>query len=372
MKIAVLGNGTVGSSLVKILSEMKIKDLDYCGVLVRRNIEGRTDLYYNIDEIVSDKEIDTVCECIGGVTDAYTYVKSLLESGKNVVTSNKALVVDKGSELIKTAKEKGVAFLFSAACGGGIPILRNLRKTACTDKVKSAFGILNGTCNYILTQMEEEDVTLENAIYQAQNLGYAEKDPTADISGLDTLRKVQLIDVVGFGKLPEAGGNCEGIEFISSEIIKLLRKEGKRIRLVGKTGENADGVYAYVVPRIVKDSDMLSSIKQNYNFFSLEAENVGRLCMSGMGAGGEPTASNMVRDLLSVSEGETDMADVPSVCSANNKVHSDFRLYKFERKNVINMQLMRNIDVCEMFRTVSEKRAEGEKIFFCEEPSDII
>ena len=357
MNVAVLGNGTVGSALVEILKKNSNKSISYCGSLVRRKTENRSDLFFDIDEIISDKGIDTVCECIGGTTDAYEYVKKAILSGKNVVTANKALIAEKAQELMELCNNNNTRLLFSAACGGGMPVLDNLRKIRETDNFISAYGILNGTCNFILTEMENNGTDFKSALGVAQSLGYAEKDPTSDISGLDTLRKIQLIGLVGFGLLFKSNLCCEGIDSISSEIINELNEEGKGVRLLGNIGKN----YAYVMPKVVDKNSVLFNIKQNFNYVSLNSENLGTLSLSGMGAGGYPTASNIYRDLITLSDGITfNMLKEIRLAEPNNNILRDFRIYGKKT------EIIKKTSLKDVFEDVEKRRKKGEVLFLCE------
>ena len=209
MKVAVLGFGTVGVGVYEMLKTAQ--GLEPGPVLVR---PGKADAPYKVtslEEIVNDESVQAVVEVMGGIEPAYTYAVAALEHGKHFVTSNKALVAAKGVALNKLAREKGVAFLFSAACGGAVPILHNLALARESDKILALGGILNGTTNYMLDAMQRLGLDYGDALADAQRLGYAEADPTADVSGLDALRKIMLADAVAYGLLPQEGLLNEGI-----------------------------------------------------------------------------------------------------------------------------------------------------------------
>ena len=215
MKVAVLGFGTVGFGVYEMLG--KAKGLEQGPVLVRPGKKDAPFKVTSIEEIVNDPSVGAVVEVMGGVEPAYTYAAAALEAGKHFVTSNKALVAAKGVELDAIARRKGVAFLFSAACGGGVPLLHNLSLAVQSDKILSVSGILNGTTNYMLHAMQARGLDYAQALSEAQALGYAEADPTADVSGLDAARKITLSCAVAFSRLPVGGILCEGIDHLTAE-----------------------------------------------------------------------------------------------------------------------------------------------------------
>ena len=205
MKVAVLGFGTVGYGVYEMLKNAE--GLEPGPVLVRPGKEDEPFKVSDISVICSDPEVGAVAEVMGGVEPAFTYACAVLKAGKHFVTSNKALVAAKGAELAALAEENGVAFLFSAACGGGVPFLHNMALAVQSDEILSVGGILNGTTNYMLDAMQRRSMSYQEALADAQKLGYAEADPTADVTGLDALRKIMLACAVAFGKMPVDGLN---------------------------------------------------------------------------------------------------------------------------------------------------------------------
>ena len=220
-----------------------------------------------------------------------------LEAGKHVVTSNKALVAAHGIELAELARRKGVSFLFSAACGGGVPFLHNLAIAAQSDKILSLGGILNGTTNFMLDAMQSEGKDYGDVLRQAQALGYAEADPTADVSGLDALRKIMLACAVAYDKLPVDGFCLEGIESVTAADVAHFQSRGLTCRLVTSGGEAGESVYAYVEPVLFPASAPECSVLKNFNMAKYLGENAGSIVLMGQGAGRFPTASAVVRDL---------------------------------------------------------------------------
>lgn len=305
MKVSLLGYGVVGRGVWDLLSQSK----DFEGVHVM-NLPQFCDQDFmtsDINVIVAD-ESETVVECIGGTGASYTFVKACLSAGKNVVTSNKALVAAYGLELDRIAKENGCAFLFSAACGGAIPFLENLYLANKTDSILWAGGILNGTTNFMLDSMATRGFSYSEALKEAQRLGYAEADPTADVSGMDTLRKILLCSMVVYGILPNSDVNREGIESVESSDMEVAKKNGLTLRLIGRVGKTEnDKVYAFVQPMAFRDEELESHVKLNMNLARYEGVNCGPMTLGGQGAGRYPTASAILRDLTYILMGQREM-----------------------------------------------------------------
>ena len=318
MKVAVLGYGTVGYGVYEMLK--KAKGLETGPVLVRAGKENEAFKVSSIEAITADETVDAVAEVMGGVEPAFTYACAVLKAGKHFVTSNKALVAAKGPELAKLAEENKAAFLFSAACGGGVPYLHNMALSVDSDEITSVGGILNGTTNFMLDNMQSSDLSYEAALADAQRLGYAEADPTADVTGLDALRKIMLACAVAFNQLPVDGLLNEGIDSFTAEDVAYLKSEGLTCRLIASGGKNADGsIYAYVEPVLFEQSAAECSVKKNFNMAKYEGVNCGKIQMIGQGAGRWPTASAVLRDLSDICAGRmTMMKPSCSVVSAKN------------------------------------------------------
>ena len=312
MKVAVLGYGTVGVGVYEMLKAAK--GLEAGPVLVRPGKENEAFKVSSIEKITRDPSVDAVAEVMGGVEPAFTYAMAAIRAGKHFVTSNKALVAAKGVELNRAAKEAGVSFLFSAACGGGVPFLHNLARAAQTDEILSVGGILNGTTNFMLDQMQSTGKDYAAALKEAQELGYAEADPTADVTGLDALRKIMLACAVAWGVLPQDGLLNEGIDSLSAADVKDFMARGRVCRLVASGQRAADGrISAYVEPVLVRAGDAESAVLKNYNMARYEGKNAGPIAMIGQGAGRYPTASAVLRDLSGICAGETAM--FPADCA---------------------------------------------------------
>lgn len=311
MKVAVLGYGTVGVGVYEMLK--KAEGLEAGPVLVRPGKKDADFKVCDLNEIVADPSVDAVAEVMGGVEPAFSYAMAAIRAGKHFVTSNKALVAARGVELFHAANEQGVAFLFSAACGGGVPFLHNLARAVKTDEILSVGGILNGTTNFMLDRMQSSGMDYADALKQAQQLGYAEADPTADVTGLDALRKIMLACAVAWGVLPQEGLLNEGIDSLSAADVADFMARGWTCRLIASGCRAADGrIAAYVEPVLLSAGEAECAVLKNFNLARYEGKNAGSIAMIGQGAGRWPTASAVLRDLSGIAEGETAMfpADV--------------------------------------------------------------
>ena len=309
MKVAILGFGTVGVGVYEMLE--KCAGLEPGPVLVRPGKEDKPFKVSSMEAIVNDPGVGAVAEVMGGIEPANSYVAMALSAGKHVVTSNKALVAAHGIELAQLARDKGVSFLFSAACGGGVPFLHNLAIAAQSDRILSLGGILNGTTNFMLDAMQSEGKDYGDVLRQAQALGYAEADPTADVSGLDALRKIMLACAVAYNKLPVDGFSREGIESITAADVSDFQSRGLTCRLITSGGPAGDTVYAYVEPVLFPANAPECSVVKNFNMAKYNGENAGAIVLMGQGAGRYPTASAVVRDLCGL--GSLEMFR-PEVC----------------------------------------------------------
>ena len=308
-KIAVMGFGVVGSGTVELLDKNKDIIKKHCGkdvelkyILDLRDFPDspyRDKLTKNFEDILCDPQISGVAELMGGTTFAYDYTKRLLSAGKSVVTSNKELVAAYGAELLKVAKSHGCNYLFEASVGGGIPIIRPLHQCLAANKFERISGILNGTTNYILTKMIYDQVSFDDALKQAQELGYAEKDPTADVDGHDATRKLCILGSLAFGKhiYPEYV-HCSGIRNITLDDVEYAEDAGYAIKLVGLIENTDSGLVATVCPRLVSVNNPLSSVNDVFNAIMVTGDAVGDVLFYGRGAGKFPTASAVVADII--------------------------------------------------------------------------
>lgn len=295
MKISILGFGTIGSGVYEIA---KANDIEVLKVLDLRDLEV-PELTKDFNEVLSS-DSDTVVETMGGEHPAYEFVKQCLESGKNVVTSNKALVAAFGEDLIATAKAHNVQFLFEASVGGGIPIIHVLTECLRCDDITKVSGILNGTTNFILKQMDENGMSFDEALKLAQKLGYAERDPSADIEGWDTCRKTAILGWLISGQLLDYKTiPTEGITKITKDDIDKAKAEGKTIKLLGVVAKDADGkLSAYVRPTAIGPDHELYNVNGVMNAVLVESKYMGKSMYYGPGAGKLPTATAVIADVM--------------------------------------------------------------------------
>ncbi len=309
-KVAVLGCGVVGKGIVEILTDNGAgiaknlgEEVELKYVLEKRDCSGESFAHKVIDDIniiLADEEVSIVCECIGGVGIAYEFIKKCLLAGKSVVTCNKHLVAEHGLELLAIAREKGVSFVFEASVGGGIPIIRPLTNCLAGNRVKEIFGIINGTTNYILTQMSQCGQSFSEALADAQRLGYAEADPTADVEGIDACRKICILADLSFGhNIPPAKVKTQGITAVEGIDSAFAAELGYAIKLLGHTICDDDGmVTTFVAPHFVPQSALLANVNGVMNAVVVRGDSVGECLFYGAGAGRYPTASAMVGDIM--------------------------------------------------------------------------
>ena len=310
INVAILGYGTVGSGVFEVLNENKEsisrragQELHVKYVLDLRDFPGQPVekvLVHDYEQIVSDPEVDIVVEVMGGVEPAYTFVKKALLAGKNVCTSNKALVAKHGRELMDIAKEKSINFLFEASCGGGIPIIRVINSSLTGDEIDEVTGILNGTTNYMLYKMSTEGCEFDTVLKEAQQKGYAEADPTADVEGYDACRKIAILSSLAYGRfLNYEDIYTEGIKRITPEDMQYAEELDMTIKLLGtsrKIGD--DSFYAMVAPFLVGKTSPLYSVNDVFNAVFVHGNVLGDAMFYGSGAGKLPTASAVVADVV--------------------------------------------------------------------------
>ena len=310
IKAAIMGHGTVGSGVYEVFEMNAEKIARVVGepVEVKYVLDLRdfSALPYghkfvsDFSVIENDPEVTVVAEVMGGVGAAYEFTRRCLLAGKSVCTSNKELVATRGEELLKIAAEKGVNYMFEASVGGGIPIIRPMLQCLAANEFNEICGILNGTTNYILTQMIHNGVTFDDALKQAQLNGYAEKDPTADIEGHDACRKICILADLAFGdKFDPDQVSCEGISKVTLEDVANADKLGCVIKLIGRTVRCEDGTaYAYVAPHLIPKENLLASVEDVFNAIMVNGNATGDVMFYGKGAGKLATASAVVADML--------------------------------------------------------------------------
>ena len=318
MNIGLLGFGVVGRGVYEITKERS--DMQVTHVLCLEDIQlPDAKVAKDFREILEDSTVDTVVEAMGGLHPAYEFVKAAIEAGKNIVTSNKALVCTFYDELIPLAKEKGVSFRSTAAVGGGIGWLSELERARRVQKLQQVGGIMNGTCNYILDNMTRLGLDYSIVLKQAQELGYAEANPSTDVDGIDTWHKVILSSNIAFGvTVDKETVPVAGISRITAEDVENFKANGRVCKLIS-TGKCVDGIYSvYVQPTLVKDGEPEAAVPMNYNLITLIGETSGRMSFFGQGAGRYPTAYNVVQDLVDVLEGKSFYAPYGQKVSADN------------------------------------------------------
>ncbi len=314
VNIAVLGYGTVGSGVVKVLKTNQEKIDKKAGESVRikyvldlRDFPGdpvQELIVHDFDVILNDPEVKIVVEVMGGLSPAYEFTKAALNAGKSVCTSNKELVAEHGSELLDLAREKQVNYLFEASCGGGIPIIRPLNSSVTAEDIDEISGILNGTTNYILSEMTAKGSDFEDALKEAQELGYAERNPEADVEGHDACRKIAILSSLAFGNtISYKNIHTEGITHITPADICFAKKFDMVIKLLAsafKQGSREEGerYYALVAPYVVRHGHPLYNIDGVFNAIFIHGNMLGDAMFYGSGAGSLPTASAVVGDVV--------------------------------------------------------------------------
>ena len=347
VNVAILGFGTVGSGVAEVLTKN--------GGLIDQRTDDLVRLKYILDVrdfpdspyadrfikdfsiIEQDPEVDIVVETIGGATIALEFTTRALKAGKSVVTSNKELVATHGYDLLQLARENGVSYLFEASVGGGIPILRPLTSCLAANELTQITGILNGTTNYILTRMIRAGLTFEQALKEAQDKGYAEKDPTADVDGHDACRKICILAALAFGQhvYPQQVPT-EGIRSVTLEDVAYADSKGYKIKLLGRCIRQPEGrVCAFVAPHLVPDGNPLAGVEDVFNAIAVTGNAIGDVMFYGRGAGKLPTASAVVADVIDIAKdlkkdrhnawgpGAPDLVVSPDILSSRWYVRSD-------------------------------------------------
>lgn len=368
MKIAVMGYGTIGSGVVEVLQINKDKIAKRAGeavevkyILDLREFPGdpmEDKIVHDYQTIVDDPEIGIVVETMGGVEPAFTFVKAMLEAGKQVATSNKNLVAAKGAELIKIARDHNVNFQFEASVGGGIPIIRPLNKCLTADEIEEITGILNGTTNYMLTKMANDGADFDEVLKDAQDKGYAEKDPTADIEGHDPCRKIAILTSLVCGQQVDFEDiHCEGITKISATDFKYAKSMGRSIKLLASSRKAGESFSCMVAPFMLSAEHPLCGVNDVFNGIFVHGNVLGDAMFYGSGAGKLPTASAVVADVVDM------------VKHQNTNIYIDWKPEKIELldyKDNVNAFFVRTtsdqtaIEAAFGTVTYTEKVADGE------------
>lgn len=309
INIAVMGYGTIGSGVVRVIdingqsiAEKIGEELNVKYVLDLRDFPGdpvEKKIVHDVDIIMNDPDIKIVVETMGGVKPAYDFVKRALLAGKSVATSNKELVAKHGTELLEIAREKNINFLFEASVGGGIPIIRPLNQCLTADEIYEITGILNGTTNYILTKMAKEGVDFEDVLKEAQANGYAERNPAADVEGYDACRKIAILSSLAYGsQVNYEDIHTEGITNITAVDFKYASKLGYSIKLFGTSKKKDGKFFALVAPVMINENHALYAVNDVFNGILVKGNVIDQVMFYGRGAGSLPTASAVVADVI--------------------------------------------------------------------------
>ncbi|WNZ90748.1 homoserine dehydrogenase [Streptococcus iniae] len=387
IKIALLGFGTVASGLPFLLTENYSKISDATGddiviskILVRNENEknrlmglGYTyEFVTSIDDILEDPEITIVVELMGRIEPAKTFICQALRAGKHVVTANKDLIALHGKEMRSLAQKEGLAFYYEVAVAGGIPILRTLANSYASDKITKLIGVLNGTSNYMMTQMVDKGWTYEQALAKAQELGYAESDPTNDVEGIDLAYKVAILSQFSFGMdLDFEQVSHKGISSISAKDVTLAQELGYVIKLLGFIEETASGISAGVSPTFIPEKHPLASVNGVMNAVYIESIGIGQSMLYGPGAGQKPTATSVMADIIRIAR----RLKEETIGKAFNEFKSEIVLAK--ATDIVSSyyfsletpdkpgQLLRIADIFNRynvsFQQVLQEKAQGEK-----------
>jgi homoserine dehydrogenase len=313
IKAAIMGYGTIGSGVLEVIEENQAvlkkalgEEVKVSKILDLRSFPGTPAeklLVHDFKMIEDDPEISIVIETMGGTKPAYQFVKSCLEHGKHVITSNKALVAASGTELLRVAREHQVNFFFEASVGGGIPVIRTIADGYAGQEIVEITGILNGTTNYILTKMDEEGGSFEGALSEAQELGYAERNPEADIEGYDTCRKIAILaSLMTDREVNFEDIYTEGISKIDAVDFEYAQKMGTSIKLFGSAYTEDNKLFAYVCPVMIGRPHPLFAVRDVYNGIVIKGNMLGVTMLYGSGAGKLPTASAIIADLIDVAK----------------------------------------------------------------------
>lgn len=377
MKIAILGYGTVGSGAGECLKNHPMADVKLYKVLDSRDIEEVKEiLVRDIDDVVGDEEVDLVVEVMGGEEPAYTFVKKALLAGKHVVTANKLMLSKHFSELINIAREKDLSLGYSATAGGSIPWLHNLLRAKRVDNILSVGGVMNGTTNYILDKMQTGDgADFDVVLKEAQALGYAEADPTADIDGLDVKAKIALSCDTAYSKMIDPDSiPALGIRYIKMSDIAYFRTLGVNCRLIGRGEKIGDKLAVYVEPMLFTPESQEYALSGAGNLISYMAEKMGKQGFSGAGAGKAPTGAAIVNDIYDIAAGISifDMAQ----CDGNLENSPELAVHKYylrttaeideaivEDKMASDVYLTKPVSVKEMHGLVKNILAAGGEAF---------
>lgn len=344
MKLGILGHGVVGSGVTTILNSLNDEDIEVKKILVKDTTEViNNKMTTNSDYIFDDTEIDTIVECMGGIEPAHEYAVKALKAKRNFITSNKKMLAHNFSELITLAKQNKVKLLFEASVGGGIPWIDSLKRIKRVDEISKIEGIFNGTTNYILTKMHKENVSFKEVLKSAQDLGYAEANPSDDIDGFDVKYKVMISSLVSYDALIELDEIATfGIRNIDKEDIAYAKDNNCVFKLVGSSYKVKDKIIAYVIPKLVKEDSLLANVNLNDNALSVTSSYLGTATFIGQGAGSLPTAHAVVQNIIDLKDNndtnyEANKVEIDNSYASTYYIHSkNIDLYSDIEANRIN------------------------------------
>lgn len=297
-----MGHGTVGKSLVSLLDQQRKGSVKYILEIPEKCASER--MISDVNIIMNDREIDTVVDALPAIHPSYEFMRSALEHGKNVVSSNKAALCFAFRELIELAEKNHVVLKYEASCGGTIPCIAEACALSSSNEITACFGIINGTTNFILDNMVRNGVSFEDALQKAKEFGYAEADPTADLSGYDVKNKIVILSDTAYHGYVENDFPVCGIEKLTGEILGKFLKEGKTVKLLGISIKEKNSYAIGVVPAVLPMTALEANVPLNFNLFTFRCSNAGDVKLYGQGAGGDPTADAMLRDLFSLEREE--------------------------------------------------------------------
>ena len=362
VNVGIIGYGTVGSGVFEVLSTNsksiavkageKIKVKRICDLRDFPGDAAEKLITHDFNDILNDDEITIVVETMGGTKPAYDFVKASIEAGKSVCTSNKELVAKFGAGLIKLAEKHNVNFLFEASVGGGIPIIRPLNYALTAEEILEIKGILNGTTNFILTKMNDEGLDYETVLKEAQAMGYAEKNPTADVEGFDTCRKIAILTSLAYGRQVDFEDiRTEGITKITKEDMEYAKALNASIKLIGESKKENGTVYARVAPALIDREQPLYSVHDVFNAIFVKGNMVDDVMFYGRGAGKLPTASAVVADVIDAARHKN--KHIPIIWEEDKLELGDIREYK--QKFFVRVP-------ADMKETVKQKMPELEEV----------
>ena len=371
ISIALLGFGCVGSGTAEVLTENKkiIEERLGCEYQIKYILDLRDFpdspfgelVVHDFNIILNDPEVTIVAEMMGGSHPAYDFTKECLKAGKSVITSNKEVVAKYGVELGDLAAENGARYLFEASVGGGIPIIRPMTVDLASNRIKKINGILNGTTNYIITSMRDCGVSFEDALKEAQRLGYAEANPAADIEGVDAARKAVILGAVATGKLVSPDSiHREGVTKITLSDVALARKLGYEIKLIGYVEDIEGKLMCFVSPMAVPTSNPLARVDDVFNGVLVTANMVGEVMFYGPGAGKLPTASAVVADIVDVIANRNTVSKPLGWVAANECDVADFAKFSCRRMIVSNAPLADGVSADGAYAYISEAMTESD------------